>query len=178
MTTTGGMNHSNAAASSHCDHNNAAAAASTAPSSIPELDAGSEHDLNGDYASGSSSAWEHQQHSGACGANADAACGKSPSSSASACAMSAMNGVQSEADSDREANYEELKFPQPPPPKHIPFPDVPQQSEIVCEMVMFLYTGLAASAQFLHLYRSVWWLPESNTKHIVVREEEEEDREL
>lgn len=75
---------------------------------------------------------------------------------------------QSEADSDREATYEELKFAQPPPPKHIPFPDVPQPSEVMCELVMFVYTMIAAATQFLHLYRSVWWLPDSNSTQAVV----------
>lgn len=76
--------------------------------------------------------------------------------------------VQSEADSDREADYDELKFAAPPPPKHIPFPDVPQPSEITAELILFMYTALAASAQFLHLYRSVWWLPDSNSTQPVV----------
>lgn len=77
--------------------------------------------------------------------------------------------TQSELDSDREITYEELKFSPPPPPKHIPFPDVPQTSEIFNELVMFVYTSLAASMQFLHLYRTVWWLPDSHTSHALVR---------
>lgn len=76
--------------------------------------------------------------------------------------------AQSELDSDREISYEELKFPPPPPPKHIPFPEMPQTSEIFNELVMFVYTSLAASMQFLHLYRTVWWLPDSHTSHALV----------
>lgn len=76
--------------------------------------------------------------------------------------------TQSELDSDREITYEELKFPVPAPPKHIPFPDVPQNSELLNELVMFVYTSLAASMQFLHLYRTVWWLPESHSSHALV----------
>lgn len=56
----------------------------------------------------------------------------------------------------------------PPPPKHIPFPDVPQNSEILNEFFMFAFSFLAATLQFLNLYRTVWWLPESYTKHVVV----------
>lgn len=84
------------------------------------------------------------------------------------CHDRAFVSAQSEADSDREADYDELKFTAPPPPKHIPFPDVPQPSEIMAELVMFMYTALAASTQFLHLYRSVWWLPDSNSTQAVV----------
>lgn len=56
----------------------------------------------------------------------------------------------------------------PPPPKHIPFPEVPQSSELINELLMFGYTVLATSLQFLHLYRTVWWLPESHTRYAMV----------
>lgn len=48
-------------------------------------------------------------------------------------------------------------------PKHTRFPDVPYSSELVNELMIFLYTMIATAMQFLHLYRTVWWLPESNT---------------
>ncbi|XP_055318078.1 transmembrane protein 39A [Sitodiplosis mosellana] len=51
----------------------------------------------------------------------------------------------------------------PMQPKHIRFPDVPYSSELVNELMIFLYTMIATAMQFLHLYRTVWWLPESNT---------------
>lgn len=56
-----------------------------------------------------------------------------------------------------------------PQPKHIRFPDVPYQSELLNELMIFSYTFLAAAMQFLHLYRTVWWLPESNTDQTMVR---------
>lgn len=56
----------------------------------------------------------------------------------------------------------------PPPPKHIPFPDVPSNSDFINEFLIFAYTLLAASMQFLHLYRTVWWLPESYTNQTMV----------
>lgn len=53
-------------------------------------------------------------------------------------------------------------------PKHIRFPDVPYSSEIVNELMIFVYTMIATAMQFLHLYRTVWWLPESNTSQTMV----------
>lgn len=78
------------------------------------------------------------------------------------------SGPDVDADSDREITYEELQFSVPSPPKHIPFPDVPQNSELLNEFIMFAYTTVAASMQFLHLYRTVWWLPESHSSHALV----------
>jgi len=48
-------------------------------------------------------------------------------------------------------------------PKHITFPEVPHNSEFLNELWMFVFTILAAATQFLHLYRTVWWLPNSHT---------------
>lgn len=71
-------------------------------------------------------------------------------------------------DSDSEPELSTDEIVPPPPPKHIPFPDVPQSSEMLNELLMFGYTSLATSLQFLHLYRTVWWLPESHTKYAMV----------
>ena len=57
----------------------------------------------------------------------------------------------------------------PPPPKHIPFPDIPQASEILNEFFMFTFATISAGLQFLNLYRTVFWLPESYNKQIVVK---------
>lgn len=57
----------------------------------------------------------------------------------------------------------------PPQPKHIRFPDVPYSSELVNELMIFVYTMIATAMQFLHLYRTVWWLPESNTNRTMVK---------
>lgn len=54
-------------------------------------------------------------------------------------------------------------------PKHIRFPDVPYSSEMVNELIIFAYTLIATAMQFLHLYRTVWWLPESNTNQAMVK---------
>lgn len=57
----------------------------------------------------------------------------------------------------------------PSQPKHVRFPDVPYHSELLNELMMFAYTIIAAAMQFMHLYRTVWWLPESNTNQTMVR---------
>lgn len=56
----------------------------------------------------------------------------------------------------------------PAQPKHIRFPDVPYSSELTNELMIFLYTMIATAMQFLHLYRTVWWLPDSNTSQTMV----------
>lgn len=57
---------------------------------------------------------------------------------------------------------------QPTAPKHYPFPNTPVDNDLVFEALMFCYTITAASLQFLHLYRSVWWLPHSYNNHAMV----------
>lgn len=53
-------------------------------------------------------------------------------------------------------------------PRHIPFPDIPQDSDLLFEFITFVFTSLAAAAQFLNLYRTVFWLPHSFTSHAMV----------
>ncbi|XP_054270905.1 transmembrane protein 39A [Macrosteles quadrilineatus] len=50
-------------------------------------------------------------------------------------------------------------------PKHIPLPVLPQDSGLMFEVIMCSYTAMATFLQFLHLYRSVWWLPQSYTRY-------------
>ncbi|XP_073982400.1 transmembrane protein 39A [Rhodnius prolixus] len=50
-------------------------------------------------------------------------------------------------------------------PKHMPVPVLPQDSNVTFEVIMFLFTGTATFLQFLHLYRTVWWLPQSYTRY-------------
>ncbi|XP_019872949.1 transmembrane protein 39A-A [Aethina tumida] len=56
---------------------------------------------------------------------------------------------------------------QPPAPKHIPFPTTPVDSDLFFEAMMCFYTIVCTMLQYLHLYRSVWWLPHSYTNHAV-----------
>ncbi|XP_049872510.1 transmembrane protein 39A [Pectinophora gossypiella] len=48
-------------------------------------------------------------------------------------------------------------------PKHIPFPYIPQDGELLFEAMTFVFTLVASGLQFLNLYRTVWWLPHSHT---------------
>uniref|UniRef100_A0A034VQ49 Transmembrane protein 39A n=1 Tax=Bactrocera dorsalis TaxID=27457 RepID=A0A034VQ49_BACDO len=54
-----------------------------------------------------------------------------------------------------------------PMPKHIPFPDFPGSSELINELIMFLFITFAAAMQFINLYRTMWWVPDSNTTRTV-----------
>ncbi|CAH0559659.1 unnamed protein product [Brassicogethes aeneus] len=56
---------------------------------------------------------------------------------------------------------------QPPAPKHIPFPNIPVENELIFESVMCFFTIVCTFLQYLHLYRSVWWLPHSYTNNAV-----------
>jgi hypothetical protein len=53
-------------------------------------------------------------------------------------------------------------------PKHMPVPNLPHDSNVIFEILMFIFTAMATFLQFLHLYRSVWWLPQSYTKYAMV----------
>lgn len=56
----------------------------------------------------------------------------------------------------------------PTAPKHIPFPNIPMNGELLFEIIMFVFTTAAAGLQFLQIYRSVWWLPHAYTHHAMV----------
>lgn len=56
-----------------------------------------------------------------------------------------------------------------PMPKHIPFPDYPGSSEILNELLMFLFTTCAAAMQFINIYRTNWWLPQTPITNTMVR---------
>ena len=56
-------------------------------------------------------------------------------------------------------------------PKHIPFPEPASNiSDIINETIMFFFVFFAAGMQFLHIYRTAWWLPDSYVNHTVVSE--------
>lgn len=54
-------------------------------------------------------------------------------------------------------------------PRHIPLPVLPHDSSLTFEVIMFTFTAMATFLQFLHLYRSVWWLPQSYTRYSMVK---------
>lgn len=53
--------------------------------------------------------------------------------------------------------------------KHVQFVQSnSRKNEILNEFMIFMFTLIAASSQFVHLYRSVWWFPDSYTNYTVV----------
>lgn len=57
---------------------------------------------------------------------------------------------------------------QPAAPKHFPFPNTPVDDDLFFESLMFVFTLVAGGLQFVHLYRTVWWLPHSYTRQALV----------
>lgn len=53
-------------------------------------------------------------------------------------------------------------------PKHFPFPNTPVDDDLFFELLMFMFSGICAGLQFLHLYRTVWWLPHSYNRQAMV----------
>ncbi|KAJ8959931.1 hypothetical protein NQ314_006133 [Rhamnusium bicolor] len=53
---------------------------------------------------------------------------------------------------------------QPAAPKHFPFPNTPIEDDIFFEFLMCFFSIFSAGLQYVHLYRSVWWLPHSYTE--------------
>lgn len=60
---------------------------------------------------------------------------------------------------------------EPPIIKHIQFIQSQNspKNELVNEFIIMIFTAIAASSQFVHLYRSVWWFADSYTNYTVVR---------
>ncbi|KAH8415774.1 hypothetical protein KR222_000767 [Zaprionus bogoriensis] len=52
-------------------------------------------------------------------------------------------------------------------PKHIPFPEHATTSEWLSELIMCAFTMGAAIVQFINIYRTNWWLPQFNSRHMV-----------
>lgn len=88
----------------------------------------------------------------------------SPSQSATKYDELQSNKLEHELSNGNELTSNTANYPL----QHIRFPDVPYSSELVNEFMIFLYTMIATAMQFLHLYRTVWWLPESNTNQAMV----------
>ncbi|XP_023020616.1 transmembrane protein 39A [Leptinotarsa decemlineata] len=53
---------------------------------------------------------------------------------------------------------------QPAAPKHFPFPSTPVDNDFFFECLLWFFALVTAGLQYLHLYRTVWWLPHSYTR--------------
>lgn len=84
---------------------------------------------------------------------------------------SVLSGFMDENSSTRYAplgaKVSTLLLDKPPAPKHFPFPNVPIESNFIFEISMFAFTLICTCLQFMHLYRTVWWLPNSFTNQAV-----------
>lgn len=56
----------------------------------------------------------------------------------------------------------------PNPPKHVPFPYIPQDGTLLFEAMTFMFTLVTTGLQFLNLYRTNWWLFHSFTTQAMV----------
>jgi len=48
-------------------------------------------------------------------------------------------------------------------PAAVPIPDIPHDSSLTFEVIVFMYCMACLALQYLNLYRTVWWLPHSYT---------------
>lgn len=72
---------------------------------------------------------------------------------------------------NNEATFHEISPGEVNPavmPKHISFPKVPGNSELLHELILFLFTTCVAMMQFINIYRTHWWLPNSHMTEYVV----------
>lgn len=54
------------------------------------------------------------------------------------------------------------------PPKHVPLPEVPRLQEFTAEAFFLFFSIGALGLQYLNLYRTAFWVPQSNTKYAMV----------
>ena len=53
-------------------------------------------------------------------------------------------------------------------PKHAHIPDIPQESNLVYEMLVFVFAMISLALQYISLYKTVWWLPHSHVNYALV----------
>lgn len=53
----------------------------------------------------------------------------------------------------------------PPSTRHMPLPDIPRLSVFAFEAMMCLFSLIVLAAQYLNIYRTVFWLPHSHTRY-------------
>jgi len=52
-----------------------------------------------------------------------------------------------------------------PLPRHAHIPDIPQESNLLYEAVVFLFALISLGLQYINLYKTVWWLPHSHINY-------------
>ncbi|XP_013415459.1 transmembrane protein 39A [Lingula anatina] len=51
--------------------------------------------------------------------------------------------------------------------KHVHIPDIPSDSNLLFELILFVYCVVAMCMQYINLYKTVWWLPHSHATYAV-----------
>ena len=53
-------------------------------------------------------------------------------------------------------------------PKHASIPEIPGDSNLYFEVMLFIFGGIVMCLQFINLYKTVWWLPHSHSNYALV----------
>lgn len=53
-------------------------------------------------------------------------------------------------------------------PKHSHVPDVPTDSNLIFELIIFGFSVMCLCLQYINLYKTVWWLPHSHANYALV----------
>lgn len=53
-------------------------------------------------------------------------------------------------------------------PKHAHIPEIPVDSNLLFETMVFVFCTIALGMQYINLYKTVWWLPHSNANYALV----------
>lgn len=54
------------------------------------------------------------------------------------------------------------------PPKHVHLPHIALDSNLVFELMSFMYAIMSLCLQYINLYKTVWWLPHSHANYALV----------
>ena len=53
-------------------------------------------------------------------------------------------------------------------PKHSYLPDIPMDSNLYFEGMLFVFGIITMCLQYINLYKTVWWLPQSHAQYALV----------
>ena len=54
-------------------------------------------------------------------------------------------------------------------PKHAHMPDIPRDTNISFEGLLYVFGVIVMCLQYINLYKTVWWLPHSHANYALVR---------
>ena len=53
-------------------------------------------------------------------------------------------------------------------PKHAHIPDIPRDTNVSFEVMMYVFGFIVMCLQYINLYKTVWWLPHSHANYALV----------